>query len=180
MVALCCAPSFMEFLKFRGLWRLLRVPVCFTPGTPSPTENSFLTWREGECRNFYLSLPLVRAYWRSLAPLEQKHFESRSLHSHTLGCYSSSSSLFHIFRLKLPGGSEPVFPPSVLFGLAINLDIDSKKEKEYLNVLHHLKYIRRTTPRPLLWPLTCIVLNGRRDPGSAQHLQNSLGYISLE
>jgi len=38
--------------------------------------------------------------------------------------------LFHIFRLKLPGGSEPVFPPSVLFGLAINLDIDSKKEKE--------------------------------------------------
>ena len=119
----------MEFLKFRGLWRLLRVPVCFTPGTPSPTENSFLTWREGECRNFYLSLPLVRTYWRSLAPLEQKHFESRSLHSHTLGCYSSSS-LFHIFRLKLPGGSEPVFPPSVLFGLAINLDIDSKKEKK--------------------------------------------------
>ena len=136
MVALCCAPSFMEFLKFRGLWRLLRVPVCFTPGTPSPTENSFLTWREGECRNFYLSLPLVRAYWRSLAPLEQKHFESRSLHSHTLGCYSSSSSLFHIFRLKLPGGSEPVFPPSVLFGLAINLDIDSKKKKKNISMCY--------------------------------------------
>ena len=125
-VTLECAPSFLAFLKFRGLWRLLRVLVCFTPGTPSPTENSFLTCRRegGWSVQPHPLFPHARVSWAahttrpssllSSAPRKSIREPLRQQHS---ACFTFSDSNFQ--------GGVNQFPPSVLLGLWIAPDIES-------------------------------------------------------
>ena len=125
-VALHCAPSFLAFLKFRGLWRLLESARLLHSGDSISNWKFFSDMPKGgwvKC-SASPSLPahavnaqrLMCAVYPSpllsSAPRKSIREPLRQQHS---ACFTFSDSNFQ--------GGVNQFPPSVLFGLAITPDI---------------------------------------------------------
>ena len=115
-VALHYAPSFLAFLKFRGLWRLLECSSALRSGDSISNRKFFSDMKEGgRVGESYLSLPSLSL---AIPPLDsaQKHLivtaaATATTHSAAATQHTVRAAwLFHIFRLELPGGSKPIPP----------------------------------------------------------------------